>query len=343
MGSGKTTLLNALLCAADEPLGVIVNDFGSINVDMRLLGGHQSVQGEVALQNGCICCTIRGDLLEALGSLLRRPSPPRHIIIETSGVSDPAAVARTFLDPRVADLIELSTLVVCVDPTVLTQLTQEQWSLASDQVRVADFVILTKCDVASDSERVACREVLRTIAADLRVAESSTGDMPTDLVLDSPRAWRREGMGLGVRHEAHVHEVGDDHGHHHHHGHGYETWTFRSEQPLSMYGLRRAMRRLPAAVFRAKGFVYAAEDQETRVVMQVAGRRVELAVDGPWPDGEATTEIVFLGTEGTLDPAELGALLESCQDERVDSIDGFMDDMLGFFNRMLSGLPMHRG
>lgn len=340
LGSGKTTLLNELIRATDEPLAVIVNDFGSINVDAQLIGGHESIEGEVALQNGCICCSIRGDLLDAVRTMVRRPSPPRHIVIETSGVSDPIAVARTFLHPQVAELVLLSTIIVCVDPTEFNLLTESQWKLASDQVRAADFVVLTKCDVATRSERIAARAVLKNISTDLRVLESSRDEMPTDLVIDSPRIWRNLFADWEVRESAHVHEVGGHH-HHHHDGPAFETWTFRSERPMSLYGLRRALRKLPKEVFRAKGFVYAAEDQATKVVMQVAGRRAELSEVGAWAEGEAATEIVFLGAEGSLDPAKLQELLESCASDRVASTEGFMDEMLGFFNRMLSGLPQH--
>ena len=342
LGSGKTTLLNELIRATDEPLAVIVNDFGSINVDAKLIGGQENVEGEVALQNGCICCTIRGDLLDAVFSLLRRDAPPQHIVIETSGVSDPIAVARTFLHPSVAEQVVLSTIIVCVDPTEFNLLTESQWTLAADQVQAADFVVLTKCDVATRSERIAARAVLKNIGSDLRILESSLNEMPTDLVIDSPRIWKKLFADWEIRESAHVHEVGSHH-HHHHHGPAFETWTFRSERPMSLYGLRRALRKLPKEVFRAKGFVYAAEDRATKVVMQVAGRRAELSEVGEWNEGEEATEIVFLGPEGALVPAELQALMESCMSDRIDSTEGFMDEMLGFFNRMLSGLPPHQG
>ena len=131
LGAGKTTLLNALLRHTPEPLGVIVNDFGSVNIDAALVAGHTALDGEVALQNGCICCTIRGDLLAALLRLRRRENPPSHIIIEASGVSDPAAVARTFVDPRLSDQVELAAIVGCVDPTSVSDLLGSDRGLAS--------------------------------------------------------------------------------------------------------------------------------------------------------------------------------------------------------------------
>lgn len=342
LGSGKTTLLNALLRDTQEPLGVIVNDFGSVNVDAALVGSQTAVDGEVALQNGCICCTIRGDLLSALLSLTRRASPPSRIVIETSGVSDPAAVARTFLHPTLQEHIDLSAIVVCVDPTEFTGLTREEWGLASRQVRVADFVVLTKGDLASPGERAATLEVLRSVAPEARVVLSSVQNVPNDLVLDLPVLWtsgRLEGTdGRAV----HVHEVGEEHGHHHD-GHAYETWTFRSERPLSIYALRRALRRLPRWVFRAKGFVQVAEDPSVRVLVQVVGGRAELSDEGPWDHTTPRSELVFLAPEGALDPSLLGSLLEECRADGSDSTEGFMQEMLGYFNRLLSGISTHGG
>jgi G3E family GTPase len=95
LGAGKTTLLNAILGQADHRFAVIINDFGAINVDARLAAGIEASQSEVALSNGCICCTIRGDLLTALVRLCERDVPPEHVLIETSGVSDPRAIVDT--------------------------------------------------------------------------------------------------------------------------------------------------------------------------------------------------------------------------------------------------------
>lgn len=353
LGAGKTTLLNALLRDTTEPLGVIVNDFGSVNVDAQLVGSRATVQGEVALQNGCICCTIRGDLLDALWSLTHRPSPPSQILIETSGVSDPASVARTFLDPRIHDSVELAAIVVCVDPTEFTHLTEPERSLASDQVRMADFVVLTKGDLSTPDERLTADEHLRSIAPHARVVESSARRTPTDLILNLPRLWTGDRLEETPARSVHVHEVGHAHDHDHGHGHdhdhdhgshgvhAYETWTFRTEQPLSIYALRRALRRLPPLVFRAKGFVHVAEDPSVRVLVQVVGRRAELATQEPWGERDPTTELVFLGPEGALVPDELQSLMDGCRANGVDPTEGFMQDMVGYFNRLLSGVPTH--
>ncbi len=342
LGAGKTTLLNALLRDTSEPLGVIVNDFGSINIDAALVAGQTSVQGEVALQNGCICCTIRGDLLTALLSLTRRPNPPRHILIEASGVSDPASIARTFIDPRLSDHVELAAVVGCVDPREFAMLTGDDWALASKQLRACDFVVLTKADASTAEQRAGTEELVRTLAPRARLVSSSLDRAPTALLLGAQGLWdtARVSSSGSDDEQPHVHEVGHHH-HHHHHGHAFETWTYRSDRPLSSYALRRALTRLPAAVYRAKGFVYAAEDPGARLLVQVVGGRAELRVEGSWDGGTPHTELVFLGHEGMLPTEELRELFDGCEHDGRPPSEGFMDEMLGYFNRLLSGLPGH--
>lgn len=345
LGAGKTTLLNALLRDTPEPLGVIVNDFGSINVDAALVSGKANVENEVALQNGCICCTIRGDLLTALLSLTRRPDSPKHILIEASGVSDPAGIVRTFLDPRVAECVELAAVVGCVDPCEFATLIEDDWALASTQLRVCDFAVLTKADASSADQRAATTELIARLAPRARLVDSSLDAAPTALLLGAQGLWdeARTASSSSDAEQPHVHEVGGDHHHdhhHHHHGvHAFETWTYRSEHPLSAYSLRRALSQLPREVFRAKGFVHAAEDPSVRLLVHVVGGRAELRDEGRWGDEGPCTELVFLGREGALPTGELKALLDGCHDDGRPATEGFMDEMLGYFNRLLSGVP----
>jgi G3E family GTPase len=344
LGAGKTTLLNGLLRDTTEPLGVIVNDFGPVNVDAALVAGQTSVEGEVALQNGCICCTIRGDLLAALLSLLRRTDPPRHIVIETSGVSDPAAVARTFIDPRLADALELAAIVGCVDPSTFAALVGEDWALAAQQLRVCDFVELTKADATTEAERAGARALVHTLAPRARQIDGSLEHPPTELLLGTQVLWdrARAARSLPATDPPHVHEVGHAHEHHHHGGHAFESWAYRTERTLSTYALRRALVRLPREIFRAKGFVYAAEDPGVRLLVQVVGGRAELRAEGSWGTSTPGTELVFLAREKTLPVEALQRMLDGCRHDGHPSGEAFMQEMLGYFNRLLSGLPGHR-
>src|SRR5215207_7324853 len=121
LGAGKTTLLNSILQASHGlRVAVLVNDFGAINIDAQLV---VNIEGEtLSLANGCICCTIRGDLLATVFELLSRPVPPEYIIVECSGISDPVAVAETFLLPQLSPLAQLDAVITLVDAEQVQEL-----------------------------------------------------------------------------------------------------------------------------------------------------------------------------------------------------------------------------
>ncbi len=338
LGAGKTTLLNALLRESHEPLGVIINDFGSVNIDASLVAGHTALDGEVALHNGCICCTIRGDLLAALLRLRQRPRPPGHIIIEASGVSDPASIVRTFTDPRIADHVELAAVVGCVDPTSWSTLVGEDLQVATTQLRVCDIIVSTRQDIVEPQQLAATHELLETAAPRARVVSSSLQQAPVALILGAPKLWDDARLAaIRPGHAPHVHEVGHAHGHHHH-GHAFETWTFDEDAPLCVYALRRTLGRLPPSVLRAKGFVHVAQDPEARLLVQIVGARAALHCAGSWAE-PPRSQLVFLGHEGQLDRVELERLLQACRSDGRPSPGLHMEELVGYFNRLLRGAP----
>ena len=217
LGAGKTTLLNHIL-HGDHGLKIaaLVNDFGAINIDAQLVVG---VEGEtVNLSNGCICCTIRGDLLKAALELLQREDAPEYIIVETSGVSDPIAVANVFLAPEIRALVRLDGILVVVDADNVLTLDEENAGLALDQIAVADIVVLNKVDLVTAEtleaikrnlgRRIAARmkkrkvsldavefktDLIRPDAPEVRVLETTYGRVPLALVLGVRAGMRRSG------------------------------------------------------------------------------------------------------------------------------------------------------
>ena len=246
LGAGKTTLLNHIL-HGDHGLKIaaLVNDFGAINIDAQLVVG---VEGEtVNLSNGCICCTIRGDLLKAALELLRRADPPEYIIVETSGVSDPIAVANVFQAPEIRALVRLDSILVVVDTDSILTLDEENTGLALDQIAVADIVVLNKVDLVTAealeeikgnlNRRIAARmkkrrvslnavefktDLIRPDAPEVRVLEATYGQVPLALVLGVGR-YAAERLQRRAERDVHVHGVeweGDhDHGDGHRHDH----------------------------------------------------------------------------------------------------------------------------
>lgn len=315
LGAGKTTLLNHLL-HADHGLrvAVIVNDFGAINIDAQLVVGVEG-EGEgdtLELSNGCICCTLRTDLLRTAVDLLARPVPPEYIIVETSGVSDPASVASTFMMPELRSFMRVDSILTVVDAEQVRTLDNENYFLAMEQLGVADIVILNKIDLLDAKALAEVRNWIHDIVPRARILETTQAQVPTALVLgvgeyDADRLAQRKAL------DVHVHPAGEDDGHDHDgdshsHDHAtvFETWNWTSDQPVSYRALRRVMEHLPLAIYRAKGFLYMSDMPDQKAVLHVVGKRVSLSLDAPWGDDEVRrSQVVVIGAYGRLDPADL--------------------------------------
>ena len=321
LGAGKTTLLNHLLkhglskdAPAGQRLGVIVNDFGSIDVDASLIVG---VSGDmVQLGNGCICCTMQGDLLEALRRLLDVPEPPDHVIIETSGVSDPRRVAVTLEQRASRGLATIDAVVVVLDVERYVQLRRRERIVAGGQIAAADILVLNKIDLVDEPPLDALEARMRRRARGRRILRADHGRVAPALVL-GVAAFDPARLAELPPLDVHVHAAGEPaHAHPHDHGAEFWTWSFRSERPLSARRLRRVVSELPPQVVRAKGTVHLASHPDNRAVMHVVGRRAELCVDVPWGEQPPSTGLVLIGAGDPLPPEELEQLFRACEVER---------------------------
>jgi len=149
LGAGKTTLLNRIL-TGDHGLrvAVLVNDFGSINIDAELVVGVESEGDIINLANGCVCCNIREDLVTAVTQVMARPEQPEYILLEASGVADPSGIALTFMDEDMRDRIRLDSIMCVVDAEQIFA-APEMMELKLRQVAFADMVILNKVDLVA--------------------------------------------------------------------------------------------------------------------------------------------------------------------------------------------------
>lgn len=265
LGAGKTTLLNALVRAEHgAKLGVIVNDFGDINIDAELVA---QVDGEtLTLTNGCVCCTIKDDLLATLFRLLHRPDPPQHVLLECSGLSDPAQVLRSFAEASLFEVVQICSLVVVVDAEQFATVEFRDQPLALHQLMVADIVVLSKTDlVPNEVESVEAR--IRAVLPNARILRSVQGNVPFDLLLGMG------GFDLNRLLELPEHTAQP--------GHGFTSWSNHWHSAADPNRLRDTLENLPAAVIRAKGiFALRGERQET--IVQVVGRRIELQRGPLW-------------------------------------------------------------
>lgn len=357
LGAGKTTLLNHVLQTDHgRRVAVLVNDFGRVNIDAALVVGV--AEGALELSNGCICCSLRDDFMATVQRVLERQEPPEHIIIEASGVSDPAAIARGFDEPGIADLVRLDAVLVVVDAEQHLQLRLADLIVATGQLKAADIVVLSKIDLVDEATVVSVETAIHRSVPRARIVRAAHGRIPPEVFFGAafPDAARpREGFvaphvhdaehgshdrGHGSHEHAHgsherahgshahahgSHEHAHGHGSHAHasaaHAHGhpeFETWSFSSRSPISSRRLRRVIDRLPPQVYRVKGVVQLIRDRGRRAILHVVGRRAELQLGEPWGDEPPRSELVFIGMPGGLDPEVLRRELESCEQSPED-------------------------
>lgn len=309
LGAGKTTLLNRIL-HADHGLkiAVMVNDFGAVNIDSQLVVDVDE-EDAVSLSNGCICCTIRGDFLEATLKLLRRDDPPEYIIVETSGVSDPIDVALTF---KSVPQVHIDSVLTVTDAENILDIDREYAVLAMNQIGMADMVILNKVDLVDEAQLAKVRKYIREVSKDARILETTHADVPLALLLNTgnftmDRLLERDSD------DVHVHEIGD-YDHDHDHSLVFSTWSWRNAgEPLSLKALKRTVENLPVTIYRAKGIFYLADAPDQRAVLQVVGKRANLTIiDAGWGDVAPYSQFVVIGSHNGFDPAELDSALTAC-------------------------------
>jgi len=334
LGAGKTTLLNYILHSDHGmKIAVLVNDFGAINVDAQLIVG---VEGEmVHLSNGCICCTIRGDLMRETLELIHRDDPPEYIIIEASGVSDPMAIAMTFRVPQFMPLVYMDGVITVVDAEYFLELDGVNQYLGLDQVRFADFVVLNKVDLVTATYLEQVKSKIREITPNARIIETQQGQVAPELLLGSGQ-FEPEKLAQRHAHDVHVHAVDEeldhdhshDHDHEHNHALVYSTWSWTSTTPLKIDCLKAVLDSLPTTVYRSKGIIHLAERPEDRYVFQLVGKRVALVRHRRWHDDEACqTQIVIISSHDGIDGEELTRQFENCLVEQNSDTDEAFDTL----------------
>lgn len=233
LGAGKTTLLNRILSENHgKKYAVIVNEFGEIGIDNDLI--VESDEEIYEMNNGCVCCTVRGDLIRVVEGLMRRPGRFDGIIVETTGLADPVPVAQTFfMDDDVRAKTELDAVVALVDAKHLPLRLKDSRE-AEDQIAFADVVVVNKTDLVSPEEVARIEDIVRAINPSARIYKTTRSGVDLARVLDQgafnlERALENDPHFLEHGHEDHAcgpdcdhhhHDHGHDHGHdHHHHDH----------------------------------------------------------------------------------------------------------------------------
>jgi G3E family GTPase len=251
LGAGKTTLVNHLMRTATRRYGVLVNDFGAINIDAELIGSQDGAS--VALTNGCVCCSLGDDFGMALGAMAGRTQAPEHIIVEASGISDPWRIAQfALIEPG----FELEPLVVIVDAAAVLGQLADRWvaDTIERQLAFSEIVLLNKSDLAADlpavSAAIASRrpEARQLTTSHATISENALHftppprPRPSRLAADTPP------------------------------GHGFTTTLWRCPGPLDPVRLRVVLEQLPRSVLRVKGFFQVGADRPPTLLQYAAER-----------------------------------------------------------------------
>ena len=358
LGSGKTTLLNRILTnKRGIKFAVIVNDIGEVNIDAELIqqGGIVNQQDDslVALQNGCICCTLKMDLVNQLQDIIQMQRFD-YIVIEASGICEPGPIAQTICSipsmvPDMECMPQLDAIVTVVDALRMKDefgsglsLTrpdideEDIENLVIQQIEFCNIVLLNKADEVSDEDRGRIRQIIRTLQPKAEIIDTNYGDVDLDKIINT-RMFDFDDVATSAtwiqeveRHDDdddddddHHHHDDDHHHHHHHHHHhdegeaeeyGIGTYVYYARRPFEL-GLfdEFVARKWPKGIIRAKGICWFKDEPEICYVFEQAGRQVSLRNAGQW--------------YATMPKKELQQLMEQQPSLRRDWDDQYGDRM----------------
>jgi len=327
LGAGKTTLLNHILSNQQGvKTAVLVNEFGEIGIDNDLI--VTTDEDMVELSNGCICCSINDELMEAVERVIERPEPLDYIVVETTGLADPLPVAMTFLGSELRDQTRLDSIITLIDAENFDNVVLDT-EVGRAQVIYGDILLLNKCDLVSEDRLAAVEQQLRAVKNDARILRSVKGEVPLALLL-SVGLFESDRVGSPADnssldhsdcdhdhgHCSHDHDHSHDHGHHHHdHNHGdhqdiegFTSVSFQSDGPFSLRKFQNFLdNQMPQEVFRAKGVLWFNES-ERRHVFHLAGKRFSID-DTDWT-GDRKNQLVLIGRD--IDHTTLREQLQAC-------------------------------
>ncbi|MBD1895474.1 GTP-binding protein [Coleofasciculus sp. FACHB-129] len=337
LGSGKTTLLNHILSNQQGvKTAVLVNEFGEIGIDNELI--VTTGEDMVELSNGCICCTINNDLVEAVYKVLEREEKVDYLVVETTGLADPLPVALTFLGTELRDMTRLDSIITVVD--------SENFSLdlfnseaAASQIAYGDIILLNKADLVDEADLDSLEVRIRDMKGGARIMRTTKGQVPLPLLLsvglfETDKYFQNDEAEKG--HDHHHHDHGHDHDHHEHHddhsscdhdhgvcthdhhdhdhhshhleNDGFTSISFESDKPFAIKKFQNFLdNQLPSTVFRAKGILWF-DESPRRHIFHLCGKRFSID-DEDWA-GKPKNQLVLIGQD--LDKETLQQQIKSC-------------------------------
>ena len=340
LGAGKTTLLNHLLTQNHGyKCAIIINEFGAVSIDNQLVVGAD--EEVLELNNGCLCCRVRGDLIRTLNDLFNRKKKFDYVIIETTGLADPSPVAHTFMASELADKLRLDGIVTVVDARHLEKELNDGPEPRA-QIGFADVILLNKTDLVSAEELARVEERIRSMNSLAEIHRTKNSEIDPGKILNvkareltAPlKVYEEHGHGHHHHdHDEHKHEHGHDHKcdehcdhdhdhehghehgeHHHHHDEFVKSFYIEEKRPLDLKKLEawlgEVIKSLGANIYRSKGVLHI-KGQPKRVVFQGVQMLFDARPERFWnANEERKSQLVFIGRE--LDEAKMREGFEKC-------------------------------
>ena len=304
LGSGKTTLLNHILSnQGGLKTAVLVNEFGEIGIDNELI--IKTGEDMIELTNGCICCSINGELLDTINSILDTNEGIEYLIIETTGLADPLPIAMTITSFR--ERLRLDSIITLIDAENFEDETIHS-QIGRSQIIYGDILLLNKSDLVTKDKLTHIESMLSEIKKNPRILISKNGDVPLPLLLS---------VGLFqtdvIASKSIIHDHDHDHDHHHHHERptieGFTSLSFTSNHPFALRKFQYFLdNQMPSSIYRAKGIIWFNESEITHI-FHLAGKR--FTIDDSYSDRPRKNQIVFIGKN--LDHESLQQQLKACE------------------------------
>tara|TARA_Y100001968_G_scaffold256415_1_gene242778 strand:- start:13824 stop:14855 length:1032 start_codon:yes stop_codon:yes gene_type:complete len=307
LGSGKTTLLNHILNNQEGiKTAVLVNEFGEIGIDNELI--VETSEDTIELINGCICCSINGELLESVKTIIDSPKSIDYIIIETTGLADPLPIAFTFLGSELRESTRLDSIITIVDAENYNEELIDK-DVSSSQIKYGDIILLNKCDLVDKLKLKRVEDHIHSIKKDSRIITTIKGNVSLPLILSvglfesdklnkSKIYFDSDHINCEHEHE-HSHRKDKKSSELNHknmdHSNDFDSYSFESNKPFSLRQYQKFLdEKLPSNIFRAKGILWF-EESDKRHIFHLAGKRISIE-DSSWK-GDKFNRLIFIGKD----------------------------------------------
>ena len=319
LGSGKTTLLNHILKnQVGIKTAVLVNEFGEIGIDNELI--IKTAEDMIELNNGCICCTINGELLNTVSKILDRPEKIDYLIVETTGLADPLPVAMTFAGGDLREKVRLDSIITLIDADNF-DFDLKNSSVAYSQILYGDILLLNKCDLVTDKHLKKIESHINSIKKEPRILRSINSEVGLQTIMsvglfETDTFQFKDKNEDSHDHSSHSHDHSSHSHDHSSHAHdlinnieGFTSISFETNEPFSLRKFQNFLdNQISQNVFRAKGILWFMES-ERKHIFHLSGKRFSLD-DCEW-ENDKSNKIVLIGKD--LDHQTIKNQLDCCR------------------------------